>query len=63
MAEFVGLDLAWKVGFVRARKAEKKLAKNGRCVGAMLGVEATAEGCLGTHENVETVFVLVCWIV
>lgn len=29
-APVVGLDLAWKVGLVRARKAEKKLAKKGR---------------------------------
>lgn len=30
------LDFAWKVGFVRARNAEKKLAKKGLCVGAIL---------------------------
>ena len=36
MAELAGLDFAWKVGFVRARKAEKKLAKKGLCVGAIL---------------------------
>ena len=29
-------DFAWNVGFVRARKAEKKFAKKGRCVGAIL---------------------------
>lgn len=34
--ELAELDFAWKVGFVRARKAEKKLAKKGLCVGAML---------------------------
>ena len=31
----VELDLAWKVGDVRARKAEKKFAKNGRFVGIL----------------------------
>jgi hypothetical protein len=36
MTEFEVLDFAWKVGFVRARNAEKKLAKKGLCVGAML---------------------------
>lgn len=36
MAEPAELDFAWNVGFVRARKAEKKLAKNGLCVGAIL---------------------------
>lgn len=35
MAELAGLDFAWKVGFVRARKAEKKLVKKGLCVGAI----------------------------
>ena len=34
-AETVELDLAWKVGLVRARNAEKKLAKNGRFVGIL----------------------------
>ncbi len=29
------LDFAWNVGFVRARKAEKMLAKKGRLVGMM----------------------------
>lgn len=30
MAPVVVLDLAWNVGLLRARKAEKKLAKKGR---------------------------------
>lgn len=35
-----GTDLAWKLGFVvvRARNAEKKFEKKGRCVGAMIVV-------------------------
>lgn len=33
IAPVVVLDLAWNVGLLRARNAEKKLAKNGRCVG------------------------------
>ena len=35
IAPVVVLDFAWKVGLLRARKAEKKLAKKGRWVGMM----------------------------
>lgn len=34
-ASYVELDLAWKVGFVRALNAEKKFAKKGRLVGIL----------------------------
>jgi len=35
IVSYVELDLAWNVGLVRARKAEKKLAKKGLLVGMM----------------------------
>lgn len=48
MAPVVVLDFAWKVGLLRARKAEKKLAKNGRCVGMLAIWSWTSRkyGCL-----------------
>ena len=46
-ASYVEVVLAWNVGLVRARKAEKKLAKKGRLVGMMSGpleMREVAEG-------------------
>lgn len=45
IAPVVVLDFAWKVGLLRARKAEKKLAKKGRWVGIIVSIEDVGRQC------------------
>jgi len=57
-ASYVTLDFAWNVGFVRARNAEKKLAKKGRLVGIMSDDLADTGEEIGIEKVVATLMFL-----